>query len=390
MSGERHDVVVIGGAAMGSAVAYFLASDADFDGSVLVVERDPGYADSATARSWGGIRQQFTTPQNIAMSLFGASFVKAAPEVLAVEGLAPDLAFREHGYLNLAGFGGAAALADSVALQNGLGAEIELLQPGDLAERFPWLEVSGLGAGAFGRRNEGWISPEALLHALRRKAQSLGAVYCAAAVTGLAASGEVALSDGRTIRCGHVVIAAGPSSAEIAGLAGIDVPVRRRKRTTYVFDCRAALPMMPLTIDPSGLAFRPEGGQFIAILSPEESADFDAEAGDLEPGDDFETTLWPILAARVPAFAAVKCTGAWAGHYDVNLLDHNAIIGPHPDAGAVILCCGFSGHGLQHSPAAGRAVAELIVHGEFRTLDLSALGYDRIARGVPLRESNVV
>lgn len=398
MNGERYDIVIVGGAAMGSAVAYFLAADADFDGSVLVVERDPSYADSATARSWGGIRQQFTTPENIAMSLFGAAFVKAASEVLAVEGIAPDLAFHEHGYLTLAGTGGAAGLADAVALQNGLGAEIDLLQPEDLVLRFPWLDVTGLGAGAFGRRNEGWISPEALLHALRRKARSLGAVYCEATVTGLSKTGEVALSDGRTIRCGKVVIAAGSTSAEIAALAGIDVPVRRRKRTTYVFDCRAALPAvppavlpaLPLTIDPTGLAFRPEGGQFIAILSPDESVDFDAEAGDLVPGDDFETILWPILAARVPAFEAVKCTGAWAGHYDVTPLDHNAIIGPHADADRVILCCGFSGHGLQHSPAAGRAVAELIVHGGFRALDLGALGYDRIARRTPLKESNIV
>ncbi len=229
-----------------------------------------------------------------------------------------------------------------------------------------------------------------MLYAFRRKAQSLGAVYRAAAVTGLSRDGALTLSDGTAVGCGTVVVAAGSSSADVAALAGLDLPVRRRKRTTYVFDCRTALPALPLTIDPSGLAFRPEGGQYIAILSPAEDQDIDAAPGDLESDDAFETTLWPILAVRAPAFEAVRRTGAWAGHYDVTPLDHNAIIGCHPEAGGMVLRCGFSGHGLQHSPAAGRAVAELIVHGGFRTLDLTALGYDRIARRTPFRKANIV
>jgi glycine/D-amino acid oxidase-like deaminating enzyme len=158
---------------------------------------------------------------------------------------------------------------------------------------------------------------------------------------------------------------------------------------TYVFDCRADLGMAPLTIDVTGVAFRPEGRQYLAIVSPPAARDPDTE--DLEPEYGlFEETIWPALAARVPAFEAIKLTSAWAGLYDYNSFDQNAIIGPHPELGGLLFCNGFSGHGLQQAPAAGRAVAELIVHGAYRSLDLSALGFDRIPADRPLREANVV
>lgn len=344
---QSYDVVIAGGGVMGCAIAYFLGADPTFGGSVLVVERDPSYANCATTRSWGGIRQQFSTPENVRMSLFAADFIRQAGAHLAVEGEAPDLAFREQGYLFLASASGRAALERNVALQRGLGAEVLLLEPPDLAARFPWLSVEGLAAGALGPRNEGWIDPSALMHAFRRKARAL------------------------------------------AALAGIELPVRPRKRTTYVFDCREPLPPLPLTIDPSGVAFRPEGDQYLAIVPPPPGRDRDSD--DLEPDYDlFEDVIWPTLAARVPAFTAIKQTAAWAGHYDTNTFDQNAILGAHPEITNLLFCNGFSGHGLQQSPAAGRALAELIVHGRYRTLDLSALGFARIPAGRPLREINVV
>ena len=183
--------------------------------------------------------------------------------------------------------------------------------------------------------------------------------------------------------------AAGPQAGRLAALAGLDLPVTPRKRMSYVFDCRADLPRLPLTIDTTGVTFRPEGGQYIAIHSP--PPEDDPVSHDLnEDYRPFEQVIWPALAARVPTFEAIKLTGAWAGHYDYNAFDQNAVVGPHPEVANFHFCNGFSGHGIQQSPAAGRAVAERILHGAYRSLDLSALGYARLIENRPLKEMNVV
>jgi glycine/D-amino acid oxidase-like deaminating enzyme len=201
----------------------------------------------------------------------------------------------------------------------------------------------------------------------------------------------VRLAGGERVATPVVVNAAGPAAGRIARLAGIDLPVVPKKRMTYVFDCRNPPERMPLTIDVSGIATRPEGAQFLAILSPPPEADPEADPADFELDEaPFEETIWPVLAARIPAFEAVKLVRSWAGHYDYNTLDQNAVIGPHPELAGFYFCNGFSGHGVQQSPAAGRAIAELILHGGFRTIDLARFGFQRIAAGRPLAEQNVV
>ncbi|RMD63455.1 MAG: FAD-binding oxidoreductase, partial [Alphaproteobacteria bacterium] len=224
---RSYDVVIVGGAVMGCAVAYFLAGDPDFDGRILVVERDPGYGACATTRSWGGIRQQFSTPQNVRMSLFGATFAREAGALLAVDGQVPELAFREAGYLFLASAAGRATLAANVRLQCDLGADIALLDPPALAARFAWLNLDGVAAGALGLRNEGWIDPAALLHALRRKARALGVTFAHDTVSGFGRAGgrisAVHLLRGGSVACGAVVNAAGPQAGALARLAGLDL-----------------------------------------------------------------------------------------------------------------------------------------------------------------------
>ena len=390
---EHHDVAIAGGGVMGCAVAYFLASDPEFAASVLVVERDPSYEACATTRSWGGIRQQFSTPENVKMSLFAGAFVQQARELLAVDGDAPDLGFKQHGYLFLATEAGLPVLQENCALQQELGGTTELIDQDGLAARFPWLNLEGLVAGAFGPANEGWIDPSALLHGFRKKARALGVRFVSDEVVGgTVDKGRVAearLAKGGAVSCDVLVNAAGPQAGRLAALFGIELPVRPRKRMSYVFDCREDLLSAPLTIDVTGVAFRPEGKQYIAIVSPPE--DQDPDSNDLEEDyAPFEEVIWPTLAHRVPAFEAIKLAGAWAGHYDFNTFDHNAVIGRHPEIENFLFCNGFSGHGVQQSPAAGRGVAELIAHGRYRTLDLTRFGFERIPAGNKIIEKNVV
>ncbi len=392
---DRYDVAIVGGAVMGGAAAYFLAADAAFGGSIAVIERDPGYETCASARSWGGIRQQFSMPENVRMSLYGVSFFRDAAGLLAVDGTAPDLAFRENGYLFLAREAGLPVLRENIARQRGLGAKIDLLSPADLAARFAWLNTDGLAGAGFGLENEGWIDPNALLHGFRRKAHALGVAYLEDEVVGVETAQDrvtgVRLRGGGKLSCGTLINAAGPRAGALAALAGVALPVVPRKRTTFVFDCKEQIANMPLIIDASGVAVRPEGAQYIAIVSPPEAEDRDSDAADMEPDyAPFEAVIWPALAHRIPAFEAVKLTGAWAGHYDYNAFDQNGILGPHPDLANFLLCNGFSGHGLQQAPAAGRAIAEWIAYGEYRSLDLTNLSYARIAEGRPVKESNVI
>jgi sarcosine oxidase len=390
---QQSDVVIIGGGVVGSSAAYFLASQPDFKGSITVVEKDPTYNEAATPRSAGGIRQQYSTPENILISQFGASFIKAAGDHLIVDGDRPDLQFHENGYLFLATPAGLSVLTANQQLQQSLGAKTELLQPDALQRQFPWLNTSDLAGGTFGPVNEGWLDPYSLLQAFRRKARSLGVTYLHDEVVGLDADKRqvksVTLRSGTTIACGTAIMTAGIQAATIVGWAGIDLPVRPRKRFVYVFDCKDDIHTAPLTIDPSGVWFRPEGSGFICGVSPAEDQDPDCTDYELEYTL-YEELIWPILAERVPAFEAIKMSRAWAGHYDYNTLDQNVIIGKAPQIDNMLIASGFSGHGLQQSPAIGRALSELVTFGGYRTLDLSRLGYDRILNGQLIQEANVV
>jgi glycine/D-amino acid oxidase-like deaminating enzyme len=390
---QQADVVIVGGAAVGSSAAYFLASQPGFQGTVLVLEQDFSYEKCATALSAASIRHQFSTPQNIQLSQFGSHFLQHIADYLEVDGELPAVGFQQRGYLFLATPAGHAILQSNHQIQKAQGVDVALLTPGELQARYGWMNVDDLAAGSLGLSGEGWLDAYGLMQGLRRKAVSLGVQYRQARVQSLNRVGSqiasVTLTDGSTVACGTVINTAGTGAAALARTAGMVLPVESRKRSIFYFTSSAQLPGCPLVIDPTGAYFRPEGEGFICGVAP--APDNDPECFDFEVQHAlFEDVLWPVLAARVPDFEALRVQRSWAGHYDMNVLDHNVILGAHPEVDNLLFANGFSGHGLQQSPAVGRALSELVAFGAYRTIDLRAFGWQRVLENRPLLEINVV
>ncbi|HEY1943752.1 MAG TPA: FAD-binding oxidoreductase, partial [Roseiarcus sp.] len=352
------------------------------------------YAKAASALSLSSVRQQFSSPVNIRVGLYGVEFLRRAAELLAVDGEAPDLPLRENGYLYLATEAGAPVLRENHAVQLREGADIVLLEPGEVARRFPHVNVEDVALAAWGRRGEGWFDGYGLTQAYRRKARSLGVVYREDEVVEVERQGSrvtgVRLKSGGRIACGVFVDAAGASgAAKLARDLGVEIPVRPRKRCVFVFEAKQRLDDSPLIVDTTGVYVRPEGRTYLAGVSPPEADDPDSDDFDVV-WSQFDDIIWPALAHRVPAFEALKVTRAWAGHYDLNIYDHNAIVGRLPGSDNAYLAAGFSGHGMQQSPAVGRGLAELIAQGRYVSLDLADFGFERILEGRPLMERNVI
>ncbi|MEI9418068.1 NAD(P)/FAD-dependent oxidoreductase [Mesorhizobium sp. Cs1321R2N1] len=387
----RYDIVIIGGAIVGSSVAYYLREEG-FSGSIALIERDPQFAHAATTLSMASIRQQFSIPENIRLSQFTLKLFRRLKEEFGAEA---DIGFREGGYLILAGEAGLPILKANHAAQVAEGADILLEDADQLTRRFPWLSAEGITAGAYGRSGEGWFDAHAMLMLFRKALREKKIDFISASVSGIERQGDrvtgVSLDNGDRLEAGIVINAAGPNAGKVAALAELALPVEPRKRNVFVFEAHEKYADMPLLVDPSGIYVRPEGSVYLTGGAEPEEGDGPANAGDFEVDWPlFEEVIWPVLATRIPAFEAIKPTRAWAGHYDYNTLDQNAVIGPHPEVANFLFANGFSGHGLQQAPAVGKALAELIVHGGYRTIDCSAFGYARIAEGRAFRELNVI
>lgn len=388
----QQKVVIAGGGVIGSAIAYFLASHPRFAGEVTVIERDPTYAQASSALSASSIRQQFSQPVNIAVSQFGIEFLRDIHQHLAVDGDVPEIGLAERGYLYLASHAGAATLRENHATQRAMGVEVALLEPAQLRQRFPWLNVEDLTLGSLGLKGEGWFDGYGLLMAFKQKARSLGVQYLKAEATGFVHSAgrvtAVALQGGTQLPCDWAVNAAGAWARPLLEGTGLDLPVYGRRRCVYAFASPAKTPDCPLVIDTSGLWFRPEGDIWICGLPPAEGTDHNDAPLDVD--HELFDQAWLTLAHRVPGFEALRLQRAWAGYYEYNTHDHNALLGPHPLLPNLLLANGFSGHGLQQSPAVGRGLAEWICEGAYTSLDLSPLAVERLVRGEALVEKNVI
>lgn len=391
---ERWDVVIVGGAVMGASSAYWLTR-MDPALKVLVVEMDPTYARSATALSVASVRQQFSNPVNVAVSRFGVGFIRDFQTALGRDVGVPSLGLKENGYLFLSGTrDGADLLRDLATMQNGLGAATEVLDPAGVQARFPWMTVADVTAGSFGLRDEGWFDNMGLLNGFRSAARAQGAVFRKDRVTGLRRSGArvtgVELASGALLEAGAVLNAAGTRGAEVMAMVGEVLPVEPRKRTVFVIDApNARHPDAPLLIDHTGYYMRPEHDHWIIATVP--TVDPAADPEDFSPdADQFEEVIWPLVYARAPGFDAVRVVRLWVGQYDYNRLDQNAVVGRWPGTENLYILNGFSGHGLQQSPAMGRGIAELILTGRYQALDLGELGAERILENRPFLEAAIV
>ncbi len=367
---------------MGAASAAFLAREQG--ASVTVLERDPSYARASSALSASSIRVQFSTPLNIALSQ--ASLELMRPWL-------GELGFVEAGYLYLVGEPDAAALRALHAVQRATAADVRLMDRDQLAARWPWLALDGVALGSWGARGEGWFDGPALHQRLRREAIAHGARFVHADVVGFDTRGGhvrgVRTGTGEMHRSDAVLLAAGAWSAPLAAQLGIGLPVSAKKRDVFVLDSPAALPGCPLLIDPSGAWLRPEGRGFLAGAPPRDGDPDDVPLDAIDHAL-FDEWLWPTLAARIPAFEALRVRSAWAGYYEMNTFDHNGLVGALPGWDNAFTCCGFSGHGMQHALAVGRGLASFIARGHWGPIDLGPLSPERLRRGEALREVNVI
>jgi FAD-dependent oxidoreductase domain-containing protein 1 len=414
--------------------------------SILIVEQDLSLKCCSAIYSAGGVRLQFSLKENVLMSLYCIDFLRQCRNLLATtttsqsgssgtqaEATATvvDVQFVENGYLILASTDlGAKQLRENYSMYQNIGCDdrIALLSPDALKSKFPWMNTHDVVLGSLGLSDEGWFDPWSFLTGLHAKNKELGVKYLSGTVIGgtrchqsqgqrlssirvRTKSNEI-----RDISVKTVVNAAGAKAGQVLDLlAGGDksfpllhpLPVRPRKRCIYFFQCDynqqpkgVIVPSVtPLTIDSSGAYFRSEGttagtGRFLCGIPPPSSEDLDCfDSADLQNADPilFERDIWPAISNRVPAFNSLKVISSWAGLYEMNIVDHNCILDFHPELLNVLMVNGFSGHGLQHSPAAGRAAAELIDNNNrFSTLDLNIFRFDRLMEGgVPVLEKGI-
>ena len=394
---DSYDVVIVGGAMLGSSVAWFTMMNPDFNGSLLVVEKDPTYEFTSTAHTNSCMRQQFSNPINVQVSQFAAEFVKNFRDFFGGDDRVPNISLQSYGYMYLADnpeF--AETLKEAQQIQASLGSGTKFMTVDEIARNYPFYNLDDIIGGNHNLIDEGYFDGGTIFDWWKRSAREHGAEYVTNEVVAMTknAAGtkveSVTLESGEVINCGKVVNASGPRASLTAAMAGIEIPVEPRKRYTFIFEAEKPLDRdLPLTIDPSGVHMRTDGQYYLAGCPPYEDPAVDHDDF-VQDHSIWEEKVWPVLATRVPQFEAIKLRNSWAGHYSFNTLDQNAIIGPHTQVENFIFVNGFSGHGFQQSPALGRGISEILTYGEFRTLDLTPFSYERIEKGEKFPEKAVI
>jgi glycine/D-amino acid oxidase-like deaminating enzyme len=386
----KTDVAIIGGGAIGAAVAYYLKLAAPSLG-VTVIERDPTYNLASTPRASGGVRRLFSLPENIALSNYSIPFFETFAQTMAVNGTPADIGFKKGGYLFIVPPSALDMLKANYDTELSMGCNVVWLEPDALKAKFPSMFVGDLGA-AVHSPDDGWLDPHSVLMGFRRKAQSLGADFIAEEVTAMERDGAsvkaAQFKSGGRLEADHFVNAAGAWAQDICAMLGFSVPITPLRRFEHYFECEELIEPLPYLKDPERLAFRPEGKGYsggVPTLAEPRGYNFEADHSY------FDEVVWPALAHRFPQFERTKCKNTLPGLYDQNDFDGNVIIGPGADGlGNFLMLAGFSGHGLMHAPGCGRAMAELILKGRYETIDLTRFGWQRVVDNAPLPERGII
>jgi glycine/D-amino acid oxidase-like deaminating enzyme len=389
------DIVIVGGAMMGSSLAWWL-TELGHTGRIVVVERDSSYAACSSAHTNSCMRQQFGTELNVRISQFCAEVVRDFRGLMGGDLRVPKIDTQLFGYMYLAADAQMARyLMQAHAVQTRCGAATRLMDAEQIAREYPFYDLEGIVLGSHNPVDEGYFDGTTMFDWWRRIARERGVTYVNGEVTGIDTTGGsvrgVMLADGSRIDTAMVVNAAGPRAGHLAAMIGATLPVAPRKRYTWVFEAETPLSRdLPLTIDPSGVHVRSDGAtRYMAGCTPDHDPDVDPADFDADH-DLWLDKAWPAIATRIPAFERIKVIREWVGHYAYNDFDQNAILGPHDSIGGFWFMNGFSGHGFQQAAAMGRGLAERIVHGAYRSLDLSPFDYTRIATTRPFTEAAVI
>jgi glycine/D-amino acid oxidase-like deaminating enzyme len=383
---ETADVVIIGGGIVGSSIAYHLTESGC--ANVLIIEREEKQGLGSTSKSMGGVRAQFATSINIQMSLYSIDLFSRFEEVT---GQTAD--YRAHGYLFCAtNESHLKYLRENQEKQRAFGLKnVEMISREDIVKMVPQLIADDIIGGAY-CPTDGFVDPYGVMTGFAKRAKEQGArAWLNTAVTGVNVESG-AVTGVKTTRgevsTRNVVNAAGPWAAEVARMAGVELPVTPLRRQIIKTQRCDFLPVkFPMVIDMStGLHFRREG-EAILMAWPDDEETYGFKTAFTH---DFLEKALTRAVDRVPEFAdlAVNPKQCWAGMYEVSP-DHHAIIGPAPGVKGLFFANGFSGHGVMHSPASGRITADLIL-GRRSFVDPSPLGVERFAEGRLLEETAVL
>ena len=384
---ERAEVVIVGGGIVGASIAYHLAEAGC--ANVLVLEREPHLGRGSTGKSMGGVRAQFSTEINIRMSLYALDFFARFEEATGCPG-----GYRPQGYLFVAtSEKHLDYLRSNYQLQVACGVKtVELLSSAEVLRRMPLLRADDILGGSF-NSTDGFVDPNSVMTGFMQRATEKGVrLWKGAEVTAIVqdARGIASVETLRGQVSTRVVVnAAGPWAAQVAALAGVQLPVEPLRRMLVPTE---PFPLLaheaPMTVDmATGFHFRPEGrGVLLAWNDPEETPGFKTQ---FDP--EFVEKILLRAVYRVPCFEALEVNPkrAWAGLYEVSP-DHHAILGTVPEVPGLYLANGFSGHGVMHSPATGKVLADLILHGRTDLIDATALNLARFAEGRLIHETAVL